>query len=398
MIWLLGLACGPVAAADTPSAILGRWDLMLEKGTWRASWLSVEMKDGKLIGNFCGTAGGVGKVDDLKFEEGKLSFRRGDRYEAKVTGDDMIGEIIREDGRIRFTGKRFIYRPDIDGTWDMTAPGARAGAGEGDKSTLVLRSDGKTITGTLTGPRGRAVEIRDAALDGKSLSFSVKRRGRDGADRVVTYTGEVRGDKIVGTFAGPRGQQRREWSATRQRQWGEPIRLFNGKDLTGWKLVEDQEGFGNWKAQNGELVNTDRGPNIRTVETFKDFKLHLEFNLPEHGNSGVYLRGRYEVQVAADYGQPPSPGGCGAIYSRFVPSINASKPAGEWQTYDITLIGQFVTVVHNGKTLCENLELEGITGGAIDSYEHEPGPIYLQGDHSAVRYRNIVLTPARPAK
>jgi hypothetical protein len=297
---------------------------------------------------------------------------------------------------MKFTGKRFVYRPDVNGTWTVTAAAARAGAS--GNMTLALRDDGKAVTGTMSGPRGRGADIQGAKLDGKTLSFSLKRRGQDGNERVVTYTAEVRGDKMVGTFGGPRGQQRREWSATRQREWGEPIKLFNGKDLAGWRLVEDQEGFANWKAENGDMVNSDRGPNIRTIEKFKDFKLHVEFNVPEHGNSGVYLRGRYEVQVAADHGNPPSPGGCGAIYSRFVPSINASKPAGEWQTYEITLIGQFVTVVHNGKTLCENLELEGITGGALDSHESGPGPIYLQGDHSAVKYRNIVLTPTKSAK
>jgi hypothetical protein len=154
----------------------------------------------------------------------------------------------------------------------------------------------------------------------------------------------------------------------------------------------------NWKAENGELVCTGPGPNIRTEATFRDFKLHIEFNPPENGNSGVYLRGRYEIQVADGFGHKPGLGSCGALYGREVPRVNACKRPGEWQTYDITLVGQYVTVVQNGQTILDNVEIAGMTGGAMDNNDAEPGPIYLQGDHTSMRYRNIELQPALEPK
>jgi hypothetical protein len=113
----------------------------------------------------------------------------------------------------------------------------------------------------------------------------------------------------------------------------------------------------------------------------------------EHSNSGIGLRARYEVQVLDDFGRPPNTHGNGALYARILPSENASKPAGEWQTYDIRLVGRQVTVVLNGKTIIDKGEVEGLTAIAIDSSEAEPGPIFLQGDHGAVEFRNLMVTP-----
>jgi 3-keto-disaccharide hydrolase len=190
----------------------------------------------------------------------------------------------------------------------------------------------------------------------------------------------------------------RKFTAERRREWGNPFDLFNGKDLTGWKPLGDAK-KSKWKAEGGVLVNTGRGCNLETEKTFRDFKLHVEFRVPKHSNSGVYLRGRYEVQVEDSYGKKPNAGACGAIYSRISPSENASKPAGEWQSFDITLVGQYVTVVYNGKKIIDNQEIEGITGGALDVNEHEAGPIYIQGDHGSVDYRKIrIQTPPEASK
>ena len=106
------------------------------------------------------------------------------------------------------------------------------------------------------------------------------------------------------------------------------------------------------------------------------------------------MRGRYEVQIYDDYGQPVSKHGNGALYSRIIPTTNASLKPGDWQTFDITLIGRQVTIVLNGQTVISNQAIPGITGGALDSDEGAPGPILLQGDHGPVEFRNIVLTPA----
>lgn len=294
----LAATCGTAGAVEPASAIEGGWDLTIHDGASRLpSWLGVKVKDGRLEGSFVGTGGGVSSVEDLKFENGKLQFRRGnERYEAKLADGELAGEVTRKNGeKLKFVGKRFVPKPE-----SRTQP-----------------------------------------------------------------------------------------------EWGEPIKLFNGKDLEGWEGIRGEKGTGNWKAEDGELVNPAHGANIRTKAVFRDFKLHIEFNVPPHGNSGVYLRGRYEIQVADSYGQPPGVGSCGALYGRIAPSENVCKKPGEWQSFDITIVGQRLTVVQNGKTIIDNKVIEGITGGAIDSDEYAPGPIYLQGDHSAVKYRNIVLTPAK---
>ncbi|MCC6861643.1 MAG: DUF1080 domain-containing protein [Bryobacterales bacterium] len=186
--------------------------------------------------------------------------------------------------------------------------------------------------------------------------------------------------------------------------WSAPEPLFNGKDLTGWEPINNTPGLkdaaSHWVARKGELVNEDRGSNLRTTRTFDDFKLHIEFNCPEGENSGVYLRGRYEAQVTAGRRpdapprRGPATGGLGAIYGYLAPAVDVpGRPPGEWQVYDITLVGRAVTVVLNGMTTLENQEIAGITGGALDSKEGEPGPIYLQGDHhGGVRYRNITIS------
>jgi hypothetical protein len=180
---------------------------------------------------------------------------------------------------------------------------------------------------------------------------------------------------------------------------GAPISLFNGKDLSGWRIMGSAPSA--WKVVDGILRNDaaqEPGQhksyaNIRTDREFEDFNLQLEFRVPANGNSGVYLRGIYEVQVANSYGRRNDPHNCGALYSRIMPSENVSKPPGEWQTFDITLVDRHLTVIHNGRKTIDNQPVLGCTGGALWSDEFRPGPIYLQGDHSSVDYRKIVLRP-----
>jgi hypothetical protein len=148
-----------------------------------------------------------------------------------------------------------------------------------------------------------------------------------------------------------------------------------------------------WVAEDGVLVNKDKGVDLLTEATFDDFKLHIEVNCPAESNSGIYLRGRYEIQVQDDYGKEAHSRHLGGLYGRITPTENAAKPAGEWQVFDITLLGRWVTVELNGKLIIDHKEIAGITGGALDSKEGEPGPLMLQGDHGAVSYRNIILRP-----
>jgi hypothetical protein len=161
--------------------------------------------------------------------------------------------------------------------------------------------------------------------------------------------------------------------------------------MNAWEALPGGEN--QWKVIGGLLTNTKSGANLATKQTFTDFKLHLEFRVPKGGNSGVYLRGRHEVQVEDSPLGEPSSAHLGGVYGFLVPNEQAHMGAGVWQTFDITLIGRRVTVVLNGKTIIADQTIPGITGGALDSNEGEPGPIYLQGDHTSVEYRNIRITP-----
>ncbi len=171
------------------------------------------------------------------------------------------------------------------------------------------------------------------------------------------------------------------------------IPLFNGKDLTGWHL-RDPKGPNGWKVVNGVYENTPKSTDIQTDAEYYDFQLHVEFKVaPEHGNSGVYLRDKYEVQIFDSFGKPPSDSGCGALYRRIAPAVNASKPAGEWQTYDITFIGRRLTVLQNGQKVLDNIDVGPMGTGAAGKRPDGPGPLRLQGDHDVVSFRDVRIRP-----
>jgi len=179
--------------------------------------------------------------------------------------------------------------------------------------------------------------------------------------------------------------------------WGEPVTLFDGKTLGGWKLRDTSKKNG-WAAVNGELavVETKDNADLVSEQVFQDMKLHIEWSVDAKSNSGVYLRGRYEIQILdnPDAKMALDAHGCGGLYSRVAPKLDATKKAGEWQSYDITFVGRQLKVVLNGQEILDTMA-EGVTGGALSPFEGEPGPLMLQGDHGKVRFRNIVVTPAR---
>ncbi len=184
-------------------------------------------------------------------------------------------------------------------------------------------------------------------------------------------------------------------------KYGKQIVLFNGKDLSGWTLT-NPEAVNGWSVKDGVLHNNPEQKsgqphihygNLRTEDVFEDFNLKLQVNVPKGSNSGVYLRGIYEIQVLDSYGKPLDSHNMGALYSRITPSVSAEKPAGSWQDLDITLCERHLTVKLNGVTIIDNKPVYGVTGGALTADEFSPGPIYLQGDHGVVSYRNLVLTP-----
>ncbi len=235
----------------------------------------------------------------------------------------------------------------------------------------------------------------------------------DGALRMVRedqpgkrdlFEARLEGGHLVGQVTYPDGKvhhfEGRKAPALDARQapvWGEPVALFDGKSLAGWHL-RDPKAKNGWAVVGGELAVVEPKGNADLVSdrTFQDARLHVEFNVDRHSNSGVYVRGKYEVQILdnPDKKMALDSHGCGAVYSRIAPRVDATKPAGEWQTLDVTMVGRQITVVLNGTEIV-NGTVEGVTGGAISPFEEEPGPLMLQGDHGKVRFRNVVLTPAR---
>jgi hypothetical protein len=208
---------------------------------------------------------------------------------------------------------------------------------------------------------------------------------------------EKRGDAPGPSISGARAP---ELKKPMPKAWGEPTALFNGKDLTGWEPIGNAQNS-KWVARDGELVNDNPvvegqhspgAANIKTTRKFDDFKLHIEVNCPEHGNSGIYLRGRYEIQVGTEGGTNPSHE-MGALYGHVAPAGNIGNKLGEWTSFDITLVGRSLTVMRDGVKIHDNVEIPGPTGGALDSNESEAGPFFLQGDHQGViRYRNITIS------
>ena len=170
------------------------------------------------------------------------------------------------------------------------------------------------------------------------------------------------------------------------------IPLFNGRDLGGWSLRGNGENC--WRVENGVVINDARGSDIYSEAEFGDFQVRYEYLLPPKSNSGVYLRGRYEIQIWDTYGQSPTVQTNGALYGRIVPAVEASRPAGTWQTVDTTLRGRTVTVVLNGQTVIDGGDLgTGPTRAAMFNDDAERGPILLQGDHGPVSFRHVRLRP-----
>lgn len=282
----------------------------------------------------------------------------------------------------------------IEGRWDITidVEGKQAPA------WLEVRHSGNhTLVGQFVCVVGSARPVSEVHFKDGKFHFSIPPQWERG-DNDMKVEGTVSGDQLSGTLITSDGKTQ-SWKGVRapvlrratQPTWGKAIRLTDGNQMTAWHAV----GTNQWIAENGILRSPKSGANLVTNEKFNDFKLHIEFRIPKGSNSGVYLRGRYEVQVTDAKGMEPALDQMGAIYGFLTPSEMVSKEAGEWNAYDITLIGRMVTIVANGKTVISNQEIPGITGGALDSNEGESGPLLIQGDHGPVEYRNIIITPAK---
>jgi hypothetical protein len=282
----------------------------------------------------------------------------------------------------------------IVGRWDITI----AGPDRPLPSWLEVRPSGNGyLVGQFVGVVGSARPIARVDTVGGVMRFAIPPQWEQGKGD-LQVEGRLAGGALNGTMTLPDGT-RREWTARRAPSlrratapiWGAPIRLFNGTDLTGWHAL----GPNQWGAVNGVLRSPKSGSNLVSDRTFTDYQLHLEFRYPKGSNSGVYQRGRYEVQIEDSLTAEPQNDLLGGVYGFIAPSEVAAKRPGEWQSFDITMVGRMITVVANGKTVICNREIPGITGGALDSNEGEPGPLLLQGDHGPIEYRNITLRPAR---
>lgn len=277
-----------------------------------------------------------------------LEVIKGDRIlpswlEVKLSGNrTLVGYFVAESGSARPISEVFFH----EGTVDFSIPPQWDGFNAMHFSALVSKG---VLEGTILNSEGKA----------------------------MSFTG-VRAPKLI---------------RSQEVKWSKPRSLFDGTTLNQWKPLESER-QNQWEAQDGLLVNPRSGVNLITEEKFTDFKLHIEARYPAQSNSGIYLRGRYEVQVEDSYGKEPSSILFGGVYGFLTPNEIAAKKAGEWQVFEITLIGRRVTIVANGKTVINDQIIPGITGGAIDSKEGTPGPIMLQGDHGVVAFRNIsIQTP-----
>jgi hypothetical protein len=296
------------------------------------------------------------------------------------------------------------------GAWALMLP-------HGQTGWLGVETNGKGIDAQMLWASGSVFKLEGASLVGDNLVLMRLHdaKGKPGKNKLMeTITLSRDGDslKLVSVTPKADGVDRFEFTGQRlppmppapdlsKVKFGDAVPLFDGNSLDGWRIVETGAVNG-WSVRDGilrnDVVHEEGKPhknngNLRTVAEFEDFSLHAETRVPKDGNSGIYLRGIYEVQVFDSFGKPLDSHNMGAIYSRIKPTVSAEKPAGEWQTLDITYVDRHATVVLNGTKIIDNQPIPGPTGGALWPEVDRPGPIYLQGDHTGIEYRNIVLRP-----
>jgi hypothetical protein len=279
------------------------------------------------------------------------------------------------------------------GRWDLTV---KTPARERPSWIEISEEQGQAKI-LMVGFGGHAVPTDKVQIQDGTIEFSPPQVGySEGAQ----FQGKLSDGQLAGTVTNPKGVN---WQWTGRKapslertgvpEWGKPIRLFNGKNLDGWRFSDPAHV---WSVKNGTLVKNATSSEIISKSKFEDFKLHVEFKCEGSCNSGVYLRGRYEVQIAAGPGDLPPNRSMGAVYGFLTPEPTPEATLGKWHSYDITLVGRTVTAVYDGQTILDHREIPGITGGALDSDEGAPGPIYFQGgEHGQVAFRNIVITPAK---
>jgi hypothetical protein len=279
------------------------------------------------------------------------------------------------------------------GTWNLTGDPPR----QDYVYWLEVKHDGGKLSALFLNRGGSPIPAEDVKVMDGTLAFVLT---PDEGDRTQVslraanekLTGTVTTGKTAVQVTGERPPKWAPCDANAKHAFGRPVVLFDGKSIDAWDVQLKDKPSG-WTVEDGAMTNVPKANNLVSRERFKDFRVDAEYKLSTKGNSGIYLRGRYELQVLDDFGSPPESHGHMAIYGRRAPDVNASKPAGEWQTAQITIVGNCVTAVLNGKTVHDNARIAGITGGALDIKETEPGPLMIQGDHEQVWFRRVSVTP-----
>ncbi|SRR5579883_933634 len=274
------------------------------------------------------------------------------------------------------------------GRWDVTVT-TPAGT---YPDWLEVTDNGGTLSARIQPKDGSVHPVTSVKADGGHLLVVF-----EWSRRTMNWDLTASGTKLTGSQKSSRGETAGisavpapALKRSAPKAWSSPEPLFNGKDLTGWEPMDPPNNH--WQASAGELVNVAKGSNLKTARTFNDFKVHFELNCPDGGNSGFYLRGRYEIQIAYEK-EPDNFHSMGSIYGMLAPSVEMPRKPGQWESFDATLIGRYITLVRDGKTILDNAEIAGITGGALDANEAEPGPFYIQGDHTGgMKFRNITIS------
>ena len=280
---------------------------------------------------------------------------------------------------------------DLLGRWNLTVEAENGTI----PSWLEIRKSGySTLVGSFVGQSGSARPVSEIVVEGDQFSFSIPPQWEQQKTH-LTFKGQLKGDQLTGTTTNAKGQSV-TWKGAKSpllkrapvTEWAPAMKLFNGEDLSGW-TTQFPDVKNGWVVENGLLSNKEPGNNLITEQTFSDFKLTAEFRYPKDSNGGIYLRGRYEFQIADNYGNEPESHEIGGIYGFLTPSVNAAKKPGEWQRAEITLVGRVITVVLNGERIIDRQTIPGMTGGALDNNESAPGPIMLQGDHGPLEFRKL---------
>lgn len=283
------------------------------------------------------------------------------------------------------------------GKWDITATTPSGSV----PYWLEVKMEGDQLVGYFLNRGGSVFKLPEISIKDDTLSFTVAPPANTPNNGGQNHQAKVEAGKLIGTLTA--GGQSIKWTGVRPPVWGSynangkhklgrSIELFDGTSVGGWEVQMKNKPIG-WSVVEGVLTNDAKANNIVSGQKFKDFKIQAEYKLEPHSNSGIYLRGRYELQVLDDHGKEPDTHGHMGIYSRVKPIVNASLSADQWQTMEATLVGNRVTVRLNNKLLHDNVAIDGITGGALDADEAASGPIMLQGDHGKVSFRRITVTP-----